>query len=148
MKMWWTPARWAARWKCRGVLPLDTMVTPNRDSTGCLSFHDVTLPRERGARTPIADTATTAIGNAVVWLVGVTHGPRMEMPRRVSMVLDGCHFEPRVLVAPVGATLITSNRDDMVAISAALVISALQACRRANPSGFPIRDNSCRQARP
>lgn len=100
------------------ALPLDTMVTPNRDSTGCKPFQDVTFPRERGARNARGakrDTTDVAVGNALVWLVGVTHGPRDSQPRRLNMVLDNCHFEPRVMVAPVGATIMVSNRDDMIA---------------------------------
>lgn len=99
----------------KGVLPLDSVVTPDRDSTGCRPFQDVTLPRERASRSATSDSSAHAIGNAVVWLIGVTHGPSIAMPRRVNMVLDGCHFEPRVMVAPAGATIITSNRDDMIA---------------------------------
>lgn len=98
-----------------GVLPADSVVTPDRDSTGCRPFQDVTIPRERASRSATSDSSEHAIGNAVVWLLGVTHGPANAMPRRVSMVLDNCHFEPRVMVAPMGATIITSNRDDMIA---------------------------------
>ncbi|MBC8090054.1 MAG: hypothetical protein H7Z40_22580 [Phycisphaerae bacterium] len=100
--------------RMNGALPADTMVTPDRDSTGCRPFQDVTLPKARGARTIAGDTAEVAIANAVAWLVGVTHGPPTSFPRRVNMVLDGCHFEPRVLLAPTGATIITSNRDEMI----------------------------------
>lgn len=100
------------------ALPSDTMVTPNRDSTGCKPFADETFPRERGARNSRGakrDTTNVAVGNALVWLVGVTHGPRDSQPRRINLVLDNCHFEPRVMVAPVGATIMVSNRDDMIA---------------------------------
>lgn len=100
--------------RLNGALPVDTTVTPDRDSTGCRPFQDVTLPKARGARNASSDSADIAIANAVAWLVGVTHGPRLSLPRRVSMVLDGCHFEPRILLAPVGATMIMSNRDEMI----------------------------------
>lgn len=97
------------------ALPLDTIVTPNRDSTGCKPFSDVTFPRaSRSARGAKGDTSAFAVGNALVWLVGVTHGPRDAQPRRVNLTLDDCHFEPRVMVASVGATLIVSNKDDMI----------------------------------
>lgn len=98
-------------------LPVDTMVTPNRDSTGCRPFVDVTFPRERKAksvRNSKSDSSAPDVGNAIVWLVGVTHGPRDTQPRRVNLMLDDCHFEPRVFVASVGATLVVSNRDDMI----------------------------------
>ncbi len=98
--------------RMNGALPVDSMITPNRDSTGCRPFQDVTLPVSRESA---RDTADVAIANAIVWLVGVTHGPATSFSRRVSIVLDGCHFEPRVLVAPVGATIIASNRDEMIA---------------------------------
>lgn len=103
--------RITGRVRLNGALPVDSLVTPDRDSTGCRPFLDVTLPQARGANT---DTADVAIANAVVWLVGVTHGPRVLFPRRVSMMLDGCHLKPRVLLAPTGATMITSNRDEML----------------------------------
>ena len=98
------------------ALPADTLVTPNRDSTGCKPFEDVTLPhlRTKSVRAPNADTSAVAVGNALVWLVGVTHGPRDGAPRRINLTLDDCHFEPRVFVAAVGATLIVSHRDDML----------------------------------
>ncbi|MEO7361516.1 MAG: hypothetical protein ABI120_14380, partial [Gemmatimonadaceae bacterium] len=98
------------------ALPVDTIVTPNRDSTGCKPFQDVTFPRDRtkNPRSATRDTSDFAVGNALVWLVGVTHGPRDSQPRRVNLTLDACHFEPRVLVASVGATLIVSHRDDML----------------------------------
>lgn len=97
-----------------GVLPLDTMVVPDRDSTGCRAFQDVTMPTARGARSAKQDSTEHDVGNAIVWLVGVTHGPRDVLPRRVNLVLDDCHLEPRVMVAPVGATINMTNRDDML----------------------------------
>ncbi|MEO7999983.1 MAG: carboxypeptidase-like regulatory domain-containing protein [Gemmatimonadaceae bacterium] len=100
------------------ALPVDTTVTPNRDSTGCKPFEDVAFPRERTARSARGtkrDTTDVAVGNALVWLVGVTHGPRDTQPRRLNITLNDCHIEPRVMVAPVGATIIVSNRDDMIA---------------------------------
>ncbi len=103
-----------------GALPLDTMVIPDRDSTGCRAFLDVTMTVPRGGRDPKNargaknDSTEQTVGNAIVWLVGVTHGPREVLPRRVNLVLDDCHLEPRVMVAPVGATINVTNRDDML----------------------------------
>lgn len=97
-----------------GALPLDTMVVPDRNSTGCRAFQDVTMPVARGARSAGNDSTEHDVGNAIVWLVGVTHGPRDVLPRRVNLVLDGCHLEPRVMAAPAGATINMTNRDDML----------------------------------
>lgn len=97
-----------------GTMPVDTMVVPDRDSTGCRAFQDATFPSARSARSAKKDSSAHDVGNAVVWLMGVTHGPRDVFPRRVNLVLDDCHFEPRVMVAPAGATINTSNRDDMI----------------------------------
>lgn len=99
----------------RGTLPTDTTVTPNRDSTGCAPFTDATFPVTRRTHGVASDALAPLVGNAVVWLVGVTHGPADNLPRRITMELDGCHLEPRIIVAPVGATIITHNRDDMIA---------------------------------
>ncbi|MGV3709091.1 MAG: carboxypeptidase regulatory-like domain-containing protein [Gemmatimonas sp.] len=98
----------------RGVLPPDTTVTPDRDSTGCRAFEDVTFPRVRGARNARGDSAEHSIGNAIVWLVGVTHGPRDSFSRRTNLWLDDCHFEPRVQVVGMGATINAGNRDNIV----------------------------------
>lgn len=97
-----------------GTLPVDTMVVPDRDSTGCRAFQDVTMPVARGARSAGNNSTKHDVGNAIVWLVGVTHGPRDVSPRRVNLVLDGCHLEPRVMAAPAGATINMTNRDDML----------------------------------
>lgn len=97
-----------------GPLPLDTIVTPERDSTGCRPFLDITLPIPRRAPGAKKDSSANPIGNAVIWLVGVTHGPADVLPRRVNLLLDDCHLTPRVMVAIAGATLNTTNRDDMV----------------------------------
>jgi len=48
------------------------------------------------------------VGNAVVWLEG--SAPRAR-PVRVEMTLDGRSFGPRVVVVPVGSTVVFPNRD-------------------------------------
>ncbi|HTT66918.1 MAG TPA: carboxypeptidase regulatory-like domain-containing protein [Gemmatimonadales bacterium] len=48
------------------------------------------------------------VGNAVVYLEG--HGPR-GAPVRVDISLDGRSFSPRVVVVPVGSTVVFPNRD-------------------------------------
>ncbi len=50
----------------------------------------------------------TDVGNAVVYLEG--RGPR-GAPVRVEMTLDGRNFSPRVVVVPVGSTVLFPNRD-------------------------------------
>lgn len=93
------------------ALPVDTLVSPNADSTRCAAFVDITLPVPRGAKAG----ATHTIGNAVVWLLGVTHGPRDGAPKRLDVTLDDCHLDPRVQRAPMGATIIAGTRDRMAA---------------------------------
>jgi plastocyanin len=48
------------------------------------------------------------VGNAVVYLEGPAPHAR---PERVEMTLDGRAFRPRVVVVPVGSTVIFPNRD-------------------------------------
>jgi plastocyanin len=52
--------------------------------------------------------AAADVGNAVVYLEG--HGPR-GTPTRVEMTLDGRSFSPRVIVVPVGSTVVFPNHD-------------------------------------
>ncbi len=48
------------------------------------------------------------VGNAVVYLEG--RAPR-GLPTRVEMTLDGRSFTPKVVVVPVGSTVVFPNRD-------------------------------------
>jgi plastocyanin len=52
--------------------------------------------------------AASDVGNAVVYLEG--RGPRGN-PVRVEMTLDGRTFSPRVVVVPVGSTIVFPNHD-------------------------------------
>jgi len=52
--------------------------------------------------------AAADVGNAVVYLEG--RGPR-GTPVRLEMTLDGRSFSPRVVVVPVGSTVVFPNRD-------------------------------------
>jgi plastocyanin len=52
--------------------------------------------------------AAADVGNAVVYLEG--RGPRGN-PVRVEMTLDGRTFSPRVIVVPVGSTVVFPNHD-------------------------------------
>ena len=58
--------------------------------------------------TDVGGKLATDVGNAVVYLEG--HGRRAE-PVRVEMTLDGRSFSPRVVVVPVGSTVVFPNRD-------------------------------------
>jgi hypothetical protein len=93
-----------------GALPLDTVVTPS-DSTRCRPFRDNSFPDAPRAKSKSADPT---VGNAVVWLVGVTHGPRDDSPKRLELRLQKCQLEPRVQRASVGATLNASTYDAYV----------------------------------
>ncbi len=85
-----------------GALPPDTLVRPTHDTRVCTPVPDAPL-------TGSAD----GIGNAVVWLVGVTHGPPDSTSRRVPLALEKCRIVPRVLRAPVGGTLLVRSADAM-----------------------------------
>ncbi len=54
------------RVRLSGLAPVDSMVSPDRDSTGCRPFQDVTLPKARGANS--RDSVAVPIANAVAWL--------------------------------------------------------------------------------
>ncbi len=73
--------------------------------------HDLHVCAERTAFPLVGDG--DGVGEALVWLVGVVHGPEDISSRRVSLVLDDCVLSPRVQRAPVGATLLVSSRDNM-----------------------------------
>ena len=60
------------------------------------------------AITEAGGKTATDVGNAVVYLEG--RAPRAN-PVRVEMTLDGRSFLPRVIVVPVGSTVIFPNRD-------------------------------------
>lgn len=83
-----------------GVLPPDTLVRPTHDTRTCRPVPDA----------PFVGTAD-ALGDAIVWLVGVTHGPADRDARRVSVSLANCTIEPRISRAPLGATLLVRSAD-------------------------------------
>jgi hypothetical protein len=109
------------------ALPRDTTVTPDADSTGCAPFQDNTFPDTRRRTTSPADIHS--IGNAVVWLVGVTHGPGDSSPRRLGIRLQHCQLEPRVQSAAVGATINASTSDDLIADLKFVLVGAERAAR-------------------
>ncbi len=81
----------------------DSIITPTHDYRACDPFTQKTLPS-------VAD----GVGNAVVWLVGVTAGPADTTPRRVELQLDGCRIEPRVQRVRAGGTLMVASHDQMM----------------------------------
>ena len=80
----------------------DSATVPTRDVSVCAPFTEQRAPSTDGG-----------VGNAVVWLVGVTRGPVLEAPRRAALALDGCRFSTRVQRIAHGATLQLSSRDAM-----------------------------------
>ena len=80
----------------------DTVISPTHDLRVCKPFTET--------RTPSLDGG---VGNAVVWLVGVTGGPMPDAPRRASLTLDRCQLQPRVQRLALGGTLQVTSRDAM-----------------------------------
>ena len=85
-----------------GRFPADTLVAPTHDTHACRPYPDAPL---RGS--------PDGVGDAVVWLVGVTSGPPDTAPRRHTIALQGCRIEPRLTRVPQGATLIVRSGDAM-----------------------------------
>ncbi len=81
----------------------DSAITPTHDLDVCHPFTETHLPSQAGG-----------VGNAVVWLVGVTTGPRPTAARRASLTLDRCQLSPRVQVMSEGGTLQVMSRDAMM----------------------------------
>jgi hypothetical protein len=82
--------------------PKTAVIEPTHDRGVCSPYTETLVPSVDGG-----------VGNAVVWLVGVTHGPPPRGPRRVALSLDHCRLEPRVQRAAVGGTLQLTSRDAM-----------------------------------
>ena len=85
-----------------GDWPADTLSRPTHDLTSC---RPVPVAPLRGGPDGVAD--------ALVWLVGVTHGPADAAPRRATLALEGCVLTPRLTRVPRGATLLVRNADAM-----------------------------------
>lgn len=80
----------------------DRVVTPHVESATCRPFTETIIPSDdRG------------VGNAVAWLVGVTHGPALNVPRRVTLTLDRCQLLPRVQLMAIGSSMLVKSRDAM-----------------------------------
>ena len=83
-----------------GAPARDTMITPTVDVEVCSPFSESMVSSTNGG-----------IGNAAVWLVGVTSGPPDDAPRRTRLTLNGCRLEPRVQRVALGGTLLVNGRD-------------------------------------
>ncbi|MEQ1692907.1 MAG: hypothetical protein ABMA00_16580, partial [Gemmatimonas sp.] len=80
----------------------DSAIIPTHDMSVCKPFTETRTPSQSGG-----------VGNAVVWLVGVTTGPMQNAPRRASLTLDRCRLAPRVQRMALGGTLQVTSRDAM-----------------------------------
>ena len=83
-------------------VPTETAIEPTHDRGVCAAFTQAQVPSVDGG-----------VGNAIVWLVGVTHGPPQRAPLRAALTLERCRLEPRVQRAAVGGTLQLTSRDAM-----------------------------------
>lgn len=86
-----------------GGEPVDTSITPTHDLDVCRPFSQSLVPSRDGG-----------VGNAVVWLSGVSAGPRDDAPRRARLTLDRCRLEPRVQRVARGSTVLVNGRDGML----------------------------------
>lgn len=86
-----------------GGSPMDTSIVPTTDLEVCRPFSQSLVPSRNGG-----------VGNAVVWLSGVSSGPKDDAPRRARLTLDGCRFEPRVQRVALTSTLLVNGRDAML----------------------------------
>ena len=86
-----------------GGSSIDTSITPTHDLSVCRPFSQSLVPSRNGG-----------VGNAVVWLSGVSTGPRDDAPRRAKLTLDGCRLEPRVQRLAMGTTVLLNGRDAMM----------------------------------
>src|SRR4051812_23655092 len=83
-----------------GALPVDSVMATNRDQRAC------------GDTVALASGASAAgVGNALVWIDGVTTGKPLPEMRRETFTVSHCAFSPRVL-AVVSPTTINVYSED------------------------------------
>ena len=58
--------------------------------------------------------ATSALGNAVVWIAGVHQGKSLPMDKRLELDSDDCQLDPRVQGAVTGTTVNVFNDDKVL----------------------------------
>jgi len=81
----------------------DSAIIPTHDLDVCKPFTDSRLPsNQRG------------VGNAVVWLLGVTKGPAQDASRRATLTLERCQLQPRVQRMATGGTVLVTSGDAMM----------------------------------
>ncbi len=88
--------------KLDGALPPDLVYSPTHDQNVCGG--DIVVPTVG---------TSDGVGETLVWLTSVTHGPRPSASMRVTVALDRCRLTPRVQTAPVGGTLLVRSGDNM-----------------------------------
>ncbi len=85
-----------------GRLPADSLLQPTHDLSTCKPV----------VHAPFVGDSD-GLGDAVVWLAGVTNGAADTTSRRVPLTLNDCQLQPRVQRAAVGGTLLVGSRDAM-----------------------------------
>lgn len=53
----------------------------------------------------------SALGNALVWVVGVPSGKALPETRRTTLTIEGCRIDPRVTAVVAGSTINVFSRD-------------------------------------
>ncbi len=81
----------------------DSAIVPTHDHNACAPFTERMMP-----------SSDDGVGNAVVWLVGVTAGPSDTIARRTTLRLSNCQLEPRVQRVAAGGTIMVTSRDAMM----------------------------------
>ncbi|MEX2152570.1 MAG: carboxypeptidase-like regulatory domain-containing protein [Gemmatimonadaceae bacterium] len=84
-----------------GTPPDDSTVAVNGDSQLCGDSASVTRTSSNGG----------ALGNVLVWIVGVTAGKSPPEVRRETLTIEDCVFEPRLMAVMSGTTINLLSRD-------------------------------------
>jgi plastocyanin len=81
--------------------PADSMVAVARDPQVC------------GDSAAIREIALngSALGNALVWVVGVPSGKKLPETRRTTLTIERCRIDPRVTAVVAGSTINLFSRD-------------------------------------
>lgn len=81
----------------------DTTIEPTLDQDVCSPYSESLVAGSDGG-----------LSHAAVWLVGVSSGPRDETPKRVSLALSGCRFDPHIIQVAEGGTIMVNHKDAMM----------------------------------
>jgi hypothetical protein len=112
--------------EAHGAFTADTLIEPTHDQRVCRPFRDVITPRQR-----------SAVGNAIVWIAGITSGKPNDLPRRTSVRLDNCRLEPRVHIIAEGGTVLVGSRD---AMESRIRMSEMLGTSKAARAIIPLND--------